>query len=79
MLTALVNGLILLLFVLLFTPAGFLSDRLPKPRVMRYSAAAAIGLTLMITLAYYQGWFVIAFAMTFLLVAGIEPDKCASR
>ena len=66
-LTAFVNGLILLPFVLLFTPAGFLADRLPKPRVMRYSAAAAVALTLVITLAYYQGWFEVAFAMTFLL------------
>ncbi|MCW8908473.1 MAG: acyl-[ACP]--phospholipid O-acyltransferase [Sedimenticola sp.] len=66
-LTALVNGLILLPFVLLFTPAGFIADRHPKPRVMRFSAAAAIGLTLLITLSYYQGWFVAAFAMTFLL------------
>lgn len=66
-LTALVNGLILLPFVLLFTPAGFIADRIPKPRVMRYSALAAIGLALLITLAYYQGWFVVAFGMTFLL------------
>ena len=66
-LTAVVNGLILLPFVLLFTPAGYLSDRHPKPRVMQVSAAVAVGLTLLITLAYYQGWFRFAFAMTFLL------------
>jgi acyl-[acyl-carrier-protein]-phospholipid O-acyltransferase/long-chain-fatty-acid--[acyl-carrier-protein] ligase len=66
-LTAIVNGLILLPFVLLFTPAGYLADRHAKPRIMQVSAAAAVGLTLLITLAYYQGWFRFAFAMTFLL------------
>ncbi|MGB5773762.1 MAG: MFS transporter, partial [Sedimenticolaceae bacterium] len=66
-LTAIVNGLILLPFVLLFTPAGYLSDRYRKPRVMRYSAAVAVGLTLLITLSYYAGWFWFSFAMTFLL------------
>ncbi len=66
-LTAIVNGLILLPFLLLFTPAGFLSDRHPKPRIIRFSAAVAVGLTLLITLFYYLGWFELAFGMTFLL------------
>ncbi|MDQ7017501.1 MAG: acyl-[ACP]--phospholipid O-acyltransferase [Gammaproteobacteria bacterium] len=66
-LTAIVNGLILLPFILLFTPSGFLADRHPKPKVMKISAALAILITLGITLCYYQGWFQIAFAMTFLL------------
>jgi len=66
-LTALVNGLILLPFILLFSPAGFLSDRYRKPLVMRYSAAAAVALTLLITLSYYLGWFQVAFSLTFLL------------
>ena len=67
MLTALVNALILIPFVLLFTPSGFLSDKYPKNKVMRLSAWVAVGLTLMITFSYYQGWFWVAFAMTFLL------------
>ncbi|MGD8932322.1 MAG: acyl-[ACP]--phospholipid O-acyltransferase, partial [Chromatiales bacterium] len=66
-LTALVNGLILLPFLMFFTPAGYLSDRYRKPRIMRLSAAAAVGLTLLITLFYYLGWFWAAFSMTFLL------------
>jgi len=66
-LTAVVNGLILLPFVLLFTPAGYLSDRLQKPVVIRFSAAVAVALTLMITVSYYLGWFRLSFAMTFLL------------
>jgi len=66
-LTAVVNGLILLPFVMLFSPAGYLSDRLQKPVVIRVSAGIAVAMTLLITLFYYLGWFGMAFAMTFLL------------
>lgn len=66
-LTAIVNGLILIPFVLLFAPSGFLADRFRKPRVMLVSVMVAVGLTLLITLAYYQGWFQAAFGLTFLL------------
>lgn len=66
-LTAVVNGLILLPFILLFSPAGFLSDRFPKERVIRYSAWMAIAATLLITFTYYSGWFLAAFALTLLL------------
>lgn len=68
-LTAIVNGLILLPFIFLFTPAGFLSDRFAKPVIMRWAAFAAVIITSLITLAYYQGWFLFAFAMTFVLAA----------
>lgn len=67
LLTAIVNGLILLPFILLFTPAGFVSDKYPKHQVMRVSAWAALGVTLAITVCYYQGWFIPAFVLTFLL------------
>lgn len=67
LLTGVVNGLVLIPFILLFTPAGFFSDRFSKPRVMQWSALAAVGLALLITLCYYQGWFLAAFALTFLL------------
>jgi len=67
LLTAIVNALILLPFVLLFSPSGYLADRFPKNRVMRVSAWAAVLLTLGITAFYYLGWFWPAFAMTFLL------------
>ncbi len=66
-LTAIVNGLILLPFILLFSPSGFLSDRFRKPYILRLTAFLAIPVTLVITFAYYQGWFELAFAMTFLL------------
>jgi len=67
MLTAVVNALILLPFILLFSPSGFLADRFAKNMIMKYSAAFAVVITLLITLSYYQGWFEVAFAMTFLL------------
>jgi acyl-[acyl-carrier-protein]-phospholipid O-acyltransferase/long-chain-fatty-acid--[acyl-carrier-protein] ligase len=77
-LTAIVNALILLPFVLLLTPSGYTSDRYPKHRVIRVSAWSAVALTLLITLCYYQGWFWPAFALTFLLAiqaAFYSPSK----
>ncbi|GAA0683161.1 acyl-[ACP]--phospholipid O-acyltransferase [Marinobacterium maritimum] len=67
LLTAIVNGLILLPFILLFTPAGFVSDKYPKHRVMKISAWSAVVITLAITFCYYQGWFIPAFVLTFIL------------
>lgn len=66
-LTAIVNALILLPFILLFSPAGFLSDKYPKHKVMRYSAWAAVTATTLITACYYAGWFWAAFALTLAL------------
>ena len=66
-LTAIVNGLILLPFILLFSPAGFASDKYPKTQVMRIAAWFAVLLTIAITASYAMGWFWVAFGMTFLL------------
>ena len=66
-LTAVVNALILLPYILLFSPSGFISDRYPKHTVMRVTAWIEVGTTLLITLCYYQGWFWPAFALTFLM------------
>ena len=66
-LTAIVNALILLPFILVFSPSGFLADRFPKNKIMEYSAVFAVVITLGITYAYYHGLFLFAFAMTFLL------------
>ncbi|WP_338039965.1 MFS transporter [Nitrincola tibetensis] len=68
-LIAIVNGLILLPFILLLSPAGFLSDKYRKTSIMQASAWAAVAITLGITACYYMGWFWAAFAMTFLLAA----------
>jgi len=66
-LTALVNALILLPFILMFSPSGFLADRFAKNKILEYSSVFAIVITLFITYAYYQGMFYTAFLMTFLL------------
>ncbi len=66
-LTAVVNSLMLLPFILLFSPAGFLADRFAKNSIMKYSSLFAVFITIIITYSYYQGWFFTAFAMTFLL------------
>ena len=66
-LTAIVNSLMLLPFILVFSPSGFLADKFDKNKIMKYSAALAVLITLLITFSYYQGWFYAAFAMTFLL------------
>ena len=66
-LTAIVNALILLPFIMVFSPAGFLSDKFAKNKIMKHASALALFLTLMITYSYYQGWFFVAFFMTFLL------------
>jgi acyl-[acyl-carrier-protein]-phospholipid O-acyltransferase/long-chain-fatty-acid--[acyl-carrier-protein] ligase len=68
-LTAAVNALILLPFVLLFSPAGFLGSRYAKPKVLEYAALFAVGITLLITASYAVGWFWGAFALTFVLAA----------
>jgi acyl-[acyl-carrier-protein]-phospholipid O-acyltransferase/long-chain-fatty-acid--[acyl-carrier-protein] ligase len=66
-LTTLVNGLVLLPFVLFFTLSGYLSDRFAKPTIMRWSAFAAVLITLGITYSYYQGEYVLAFGFTLLI------------
>ncbi len=63
-LSAIINALILLPYILLFTPSGFLSDKFAKVSVLRITAAAAIPLTIIITWCYYQGYFWGAFALT---------------
>jgi acyl-[acyl-carrier-protein]-phospholipid O-acyltransferase / long-chain-fatty-acid--[acyl-carrier-protein] ligase len=77
-LTAIVNALILLPFIMLISPAGFCSDKYPKNKVMRISACVAVVITLFITLFYHLGWFWPAFAMTFMLAlqsAFFSPAK----
>ncbi|MDF1883536.1 MFS transporter [Sulfurimonas sp. SAG-AH-194-C21] len=66
-LTAVVNALILLPFILVFSPSGFLADKFPKNKIMEYSSIFAIIITLAITYTYYNGHFIMAFVMTFML------------
>ncbi|GHS87741.1 acyl-[ACP]--phospholipid O-acyltransferase [Campylobacterota bacterium] len=66
-LSALINAMILLPFIFLFSAAGFLNDKFPKTTIIRYATLIAIALSIMVLICYYQGWFIAAFAMTFLL------------
>jgi len=68
-LTAIVNALILLPFIFLFSPAGFISDKYSKVKVVEYASAAAIGITTLILFSYVMGWFWVAFGLTFVLAA----------
>ena len=66
-LSAVINAMILIPFVLLFSPSGYISDKFSKTKVIRYAAWAAVGLTSLITISYFQGWFYAAFGLTFIL------------
>ncbi|WP_338669696.1 MFS transporter [Pseudodesulfovibrio methanolicus] len=68
-LTAVVNALILLPFILMFTPSAFISDRFAKDKVIKICAAASIPLTMLIVVCYHAGLFWPAFGLTFLLAA----------
>jgi len=68
-LTTIVNALILLPFIVLFSPAGYLSDRYKKTKVVELSAKFAIAVTSLIVLSYYMGWFWVAFGLTLVLSA----------
>jgi len=77
-LTALINAMILLPFILLFSPSGYISDRFAKSIVIRYSALFAVPITILITISYAMGWFYMAFALTFILAiqsAIYSPSK----
>jgi MFS family permease len=83
---AVLNALLLLPFILLFTPAGFLSDRHAKPRVLRAAAAAALVLALLSTLFYHLGWFwpalvavALALALAVAMAAAMAGPLASSR
>lgn len=66
-LSSIINALILLPYILIFTPSGFIADKFSKAVVLRVTAIAAVPLTLLVTLCYYYGFFWGAYALTFLL------------
>jgi acyl-[acyl-carrier-protein]-phospholipid O-acyltransferase/long-chain-fatty-acid--[acyl-carrier-protein] ligase len=68
-LSTLVNALIVLPFVLLFSPAGYLSDKYDKRYIIQLLSKLAIGIVALIVVSYYMGWFWIAFGLTLLLSA----------
>ncbi len=68
-LTAFINSLIIIPGILLFTPAGYISDRFSKTVVLRYSSQIAFVLSIFMMISYYFGAFKIALFLTFLLAA----------
>ncbi len=68
-LTAFVNSLIILPGILLFTPAGYISDKFSKSIVIRYASKVALILTILIMIAYFFGLFKTALFLTFALAA----------
>lgn len=66
-LSSILNALILLPYILIFTPSGFISDKFSKTRVLQITAISALPIFLLITYAYYQGWFWVAYSLTLLL------------
>lgn len=67
MLIAAINAMIILPFVLLFSPSGFLSDKFPKNHIVKYGALAAVFITIAIFFSYVFNYFWVAFILTFLL------------
>ena len=68
-LTALVNAMILLPFVFLFSPAGFINDKYSQTKVIRYAATASVLISFAIFLSYFFGAFELAFLLTLILAA----------
>ena len=66
-LTALINAMMLLPFILLVMPAGLMSDRYPRIAVMRRCGQAAVACCALIMVFYYLGWFLPALLMTLAL------------
>ena len=62
-LTSLVNLLILLPYVFLFSASGYLNDKFSRTRITRICAKLGVALTALITLGYACGWFYFAFFM----------------
>jgi len=58
-LTAIINALILLPFILFFIPAGFLSDRYPKTKIIKYASLLAVAITILITIYILRSWVVL--------------------
>ncbi|MBQ5429296.1 MAG: MFS transporter, partial [Neisseriaceae bacterium] len=66
-LTAIVNAMILIPFVLLFSPAGFISDKFDKTRVIRIASLFSVGISVAVLLSYMAGLFWVAFCLTLIL------------
>lgn len=68
-LTSIINLLILLPYVMLFSASGYLNDKYSRTKITRYAAASEIVMTFVIMISYIFGWFYLSFFMTLLLAA----------
>ncbi|OOF65170.1 acyl-[ACP]--phospholipid O-acyltransferase [Rodentibacter sp. Ppn85] len=68
-LTALINAMILLPFIFLFSPSAFINDKFCRTKVIRWSSLAAVGISTAILFSYVIGEFYLAFALTLILAA----------
>ena len=66
-LTALVNLLIILPYIGLFSTSGYLNDRFSRTKITRYCSVLQTIFIFFITIFYIRGWFYVAFATTLLL------------
>ena len=68
-LTALINAMILLPFIFLFSPSAFINDKFSRTKVIRYSSLAAVVISAGILLSYMTGMFATSFVLTLILAA----------
>ncbi len=66
-LTALINTMILLPFIFLFSPSSFINEKFSRTNVIRYSSLAAVAISGLICVCYFIGQFYWAFGFTLLL------------
>ncbi|WP_348519162.1 acyl-[ACP]--phospholipid O-acyltransferase [Campylobacter sp. CCS1377] len=66
-LISIVNALMILPFIMVLSPSGFLADKFPKNSVMKISAWFSVALTCIICICYFLGAFWLAFVMTFIM------------
>lgn len=79
-LSAIINAMILLPFIFLFSPAGFINDKFSKTKVIQTASLVAVGLCVVILFSYIFGFFELAFFMTLALAiqsAIYSPAKYA--
>lgn len=65
--TAVVNAMILLPFIFLFSPSAWISDRFLRTNVIRWSSVAGVAISVLICLCYFAGQFTLAFGLTLVL------------
>ncbi len=66
-LSALINAMILIPFIFLFSPAGYVNDRYSKTRIIQNAALVGVGISILVLFSYLMGWFEVAFILTFAL------------